>query len=30
MSNQIKATVYRLAPIVLLVITIAAPRKWDW
>lgn len=28
MNNQIKATVYRLAPIVLLVITIAAPRKW--
>jgi len=29
MNHQIKAAVYRLTPVVLLVISIAAPRKWN-
>ena len=28
MSQQVKGTVYRLLPIVVLVVSIAAPRKW--
>ncbi len=28
MNQQAKAVVYRLTPIVVLVISIAAPRKW--
>jgi hypothetical protein len=28
MRQQAKQTIYRLAPIVMLVITVAAPRKW--
>lgn len=28
MNHQVKAAVYRLTPIVLLVISVAAPRKW--
>ena len=30
MSQQVKAVVYRLTPIVVLVISIAAPRKWGY
>lgn len=28
MRQQAKKTIYRLAPVVLLVITVAAPPKW--
>ncbi len=28
MSQQVKKAVYRLTPLVVLVISIAAPRKW--
>jgi hypothetical protein len=28
MRQQAKTTIYRLAPVVMLVITVAAPRKW--
>jgi hypothetical protein len=29
MRQQIKNTIYRLAPVVTLVVTVAAPRKWS-
>jgi hypothetical protein len=29
MRQQIKHTIYRLAPVVTLVVTVAAPRKWS-
>jgi hypothetical protein len=29
MRQQAKTTLYRLAPLVMLVITVAAPRKWE-
>ena len=28
MRQQVKQTMYRLAPVVMLAITVAAPRKW--
>ena len=28
MRQQAKHTIFRLAPVVMLVITVAAPRKW--
>jgi hypothetical protein len=28
MRQQAKHTLYRLAPVVMLVITVAAPKKW--
>jgi hypothetical protein len=29
MRQQAKSTIYRLAPVVMLVITVAAPHKWN-
>jgi hypothetical protein len=28
MRQQVKTTIYRLAPVVMLAITVAAPQKW--
>jgi hypothetical protein len=28
MRQQVKTTIYRLAPVVMLAITVAAPYKW--
>jgi len=28
MRQQVKVTLFRLAPVVMLVVTVAAPKKW--